>query len=82
MDSGIKVIPVEAKVVRKNKIIPEDKIRANSLHIIRKHNEFTHGNPNVFFNVNGEILPYHLIADIGLHTKKGDIAIQNYLSKI
>lgn len=71
LDQAIKVLPVEATVVRDNKLIPQDKIRAKSIHIIRKHNEFTHVAPNLYLKFDDEITPYHLLPDIGLHNKRG-----------
>lgn len=71
LDHAVKVIPIEARVVKNNNLIPEDKIRSKSLHIIRKHNEFTHASPNLYLKFNDEITPYHLLADVGLHNKRG-----------
>ena len=82
LDQAIKVLPVEASLAKNNSLIPEDKIRSKSIHIIRKHNEFTHANPNFYLKFNDEITPYHLMVDIGLHNKRGEIAIQQYLQKI
>jgi hypothetical protein len=71
LDQAIKVVPIEVSVARNNKLIPEDKIRSKSIHIIRKHNEFTHASPNLYLKFDEEISPYHLLPDIGLHNKRG-----------
>jgi hypothetical protein len=49
--SNIKVFPLEKKVALQYQISTKDKLHANSLHLLRKHNEFTHQNPNLYINL-------------------------------
>jgi hypothetical protein len=72
---AIKVIPVDMSVIKKYQLVPSDKVKPNSLHIIRKHNEFTHSNPTVHLKFPSKTEPYIVIPDIGFHNKQGQVVV-------
>lgn len=75
---NIKVLIVDEKMAKEDGIISND-TKPNSLHLIRKSNQFTFKAPNRTL-YNG--IPYHVIQNISLYDKQKNLMIPRYLSKV
>lgn len=74
---NIKLMLIDQTLAISSGLIKDPKV--NSLHLIRKSNDFTFKNPNRWL-FGG--IPFHVLENITMYDKKKNMMIQKYLNRV